>query len=90
METLLVLFYREVIAQVCVGINFLSSIKPLIFGLNQYIYIYCVYMYIVDIKMTLHIQVLVYCKKFSYPIDYGLTQNLCTLLYTANAIDNIC
>ena len=29
-------------------------------------------MYIVHIKITLHIQVLVYCKK--YPPDYGPTQ----------------
>ena len=27
-------------------------------------------MYIVHIKITLHIQVLVYCKKCSYPLDY--------------------
>ena len=35
------------------------------------------YMYIV------HIQVLVYCKKCSYPLDFGPTQNLSNLFYTA-------
>ena len=40
-------------------------------------------MHIVHIEMTLHIKVLVYCKKCSYPISYGPTQNLCTPLYTA-------
>ena len=38
--------------------KFVSSIKPLIFGLNQKGGI-CIYMYIVHIKMTLHIQVFV-------------------------------
>ena len=46
------------------------------------------YMHIVHIKITLHIQVLVYCKKRSHPIDYGPTQNLCTPLYTAKTIDD--
>ena len=41
------------------------------------------YMYIVYIKITLHIQVLVYCKKCSYPLDYGPTQNLSNLFFTA-------
>ena len=41
------------------------------------------YMYIVHIKITLHIQVLVYCKNISYPLDYGPTQNLSNPLYTA-------
>ena len=36
-------------------------------------------MYFVHIKITLHIQVLVYCKKCSYPIDYGPTQNKKTI-----------
>ena len=40
-------------------------------------------MHIVHIKITLHIQVLVYSKKCSYIIDYGPTQNLCTSLYIA-------
>ena len=39
-------------------------------------------MYIVHIKITLHIQVLVYCKKCSYLIDYGPTQNLSNPFYT--------
>ena len=40
-------------------------------------------MSIVHIKSTLHIQVLVYCKKGSDPLDYGPIQNLGTPLYTA-------
>ena len=40
-------------------------------------------MYSVDTKITLHIQVLVYCKKCSYPLDCGPTQNLSNLFYTA-------
>ena len=41
-------------------------------------------MYIMHIKITLHIQVLVYCKKCSYPPDYGPTQNLWTPIYTVD------
>ena len=41
------------------------------------------YMYIVHIEITLHIQVLVYSKKCSYALDYGPTQNFCKPLYTA-------
>ena len=42
-------------------------------------------MYIVHtacIKITMHIQVPVYCKKCFYPLDYWPTQKLCTTLYT--------
>ena len=48
------------------------------------------YMYIVHIKITLHIQVLVWCKKCSYPIDYGPIHNLCTPPYMAKTIDDTC
>ena len=41
------------------------------------------YMYIVHIKITLQIQVLVFCKKCSYPLDYGPTKNLSNPFYTA-------
>ena len=30
-----------------------------------------IYMYMVHFKITLHVQVIVYCKKWSYPQDYG-------------------
>ena len=40
-------------------------------------------MCIVHIEITLHIQVRVYCGGCSYPLDYGPTQNLYTLFYTA-------
>ena len=36
-------------------------------------------MYIVHIKITLHIQVLVYCKKCYCPLDYGPARNLSNL-----------
>ena len=45
-------------------------------------------MHIVHIKITLHIQVLVYTKKCSYPLDNDPAQNLCTSLYTAKTIDD--
>ena len=48
------------------------------------------YMYIIHIKITLHIQVLVYCKKCSYTLDYGSTENLGNSLFTAKTIDDTC
>ena len=45
-------------------------------------------MYVVHFKLTLHIQVLVYCKEWSYPLDYGPTRNLSNLFYTAKQMGN--
>ena len=44
------------------------------------------YMHIVYITITLHIQVLVYCKNVPTLFDYRPTQNLCTPLYTSKTI----
>ena len=46
-------------------------------------------MYIVHIKITLHIQILVYCKTYSYPLDYGPTQNVCPHSTQHKTIDDI-
>ena len=43
------------------GYKLVSPIKTLIFGLNQKDGM-CIYIYIVHIKLTLHIHILVYCK----------------------------
>ena len=50
--------------------TFISSIKPLIFGLNQKDGI-CIYI-LMHIKMTLHIHVLVYCKNVPTQLIMGL------------------
>ena len=52
---------------------------------------YTVYtMYIVYIKITLHIQVLVYCKNVPMSIDDGPTQNLNNLFYKAKKKNTRC
>ena len=47
------------------------------------------YIYIVHTKITLHIQILIYCKKCYYQLDYGPTQNWSNPLYTAKKNKNV-